>query len=202
MDSKLALSIVSVFLSVAVMLGPIVGSIIWGIRRLIRPRAPDAPQNEMSARHDLVSQQLKLEETTMPDRRWFSRNFLPVDVTKPETYETHKKAFKADIFTLLYFLSEIFKFKDDAEKFLKFCFSKMKKDALLLVLDFKNAELQNWIDGLAEKAGLECVDETEQKVVISPQEEKAVLKTYIDKFGSPKLTGDIMSPCSSNVCPS
>jgi hypothetical protein len=63
------------FLGTAVTLGPIVGSSIWGIIRLIRHRAPGAPQDEIAARHDLISQQLKssavIGETTMPDRRWF-----------------------------------------------------------------------------------------------------------------------------------
>jgi len=131
-------------------------------------------------------------DTIVSEEITTSRNFLPVDVTKPETYNIHKKAFKADIFTLIYFLSEIFKFKQAATAFLSYCFDKMKKGALVLVLDFKNDELQKWIDNLAEQEGLECVGDTEQKVTISPEEEKSVLKPYIDKYGAPKLTGDIM----------
>jgi hypothetical protein len=121
-----------------------------------------------------------------------SRNFLTIDVTKAETYEKHRKAFNSDVFTLIYFLSEIFKFKKEAAAFLEHCFAKMKKGALLLVLDFKDSRLQEWIDEIAEDEGLDCVDETEQRVVIGSDEQKSVLEDYMEKFGSPKLQGEIM----------
>jgi hypothetical protein len=77
MDSKLAIFLVLLFLGAAVVLGPIVESIIWGIKRLIRHRQV-APQNEITVRHDLISQQLKssaiIGEAAMLDGRWFYLN--------------------------------------------------------------------------------------------------------------------------------
>src|SRR5580704_8032960 len=42
-----------------------------------------------------------------------SRNYFPFDVTEPKSYEDFSRVFKSQIFTMLYFLSEVFKFKDD-----------------------------------------------------------------------------------------
>jgi hypothetical protein len=121
-----------------------------------------------------------------------SRNFLAVDVTNKGSYEGYKKPFQADIFTLLYFLSEIFRFKEAATQFLDYCLSKMKKGALLVALDFEDTRLQEWIDGLAQKCGLETVESAEMRLVVGFDEQKANLQKYIDKFGSPKLQAQIM----------
>jgi hypothetical protein len=121
-----------------------------------------------------------------------SRTFLNIDVTQPKSYEGHKKPFQAHIFTLLYFLSEIFSLKDAATKFLMHCFAAMEKGALVMVLDFKDTRLQEWIDGVAKDAGLECIKSGEFRVVVGPEEEKSALTAYIDKFGYPKLQAEIM----------
>jgi hypothetical protein len=92
----------------------------------------------------------------------------------------------------MYFLSEIFKFKKAATEFLKHCFSKMKTGSLLVVLDFEDTRLQEWIDGLAEECGLETLDSAETRFVVGFDEQKDALQKYIDKFGSPKLQAQIM----------
>lgn len=121
-----------------------------------------------------------------------SRTFLNIDVTQPNSYAGHKKPFQANVFTLLYFLSEIFSLKDAATTFLDHCFSAMEKGALLVVLDFKDSRLQEWIDGLAKNAGLDCIKSGEFRTVVGPDEEKSAMEEYIEKFGYPKLQAEIM----------
>jgi hypothetical protein len=41
-----------------------------------------------------------------------SRNYFPLDVTDAKSYEKLKRPFKSDVFTMLYFLSEIYKYKN------------------------------------------------------------------------------------------
>src|SRR5262245_57541363 len=65
-----------------------------------------------------------------------SRIYCSIDVTDPKSYEKFTRPFKSDIFTMLYFLSEVYKYKMDAARFLERCFSRMKPNALLVVLDF------------------------------------------------------------------
>jgi hypothetical protein len=121
-----------------------------------------------------------------------SRNFLPVDVADKSTYEKLKKPFASDIFTLIYFLSEIYKIKAKAEPFFHHCFSKMPKGSLVVVIDFRNEDLQNWIDGLAEENDLETLETAETRTSMGSDEEKTVLAEFIKKFGSPKLQAEIM----------
>jgi hypothetical protein len=75
MSGELALFLMVLLLGVAVLLGPMVASLIWGIRRLIRHHIPEGLQNEIAPTHELISQQLKpsavVGEATRPDRRWF-----------------------------------------------------------------------------------------------------------------------------------
>ena len=93
---------------------------------------------------------------------------------------------------MLYFLSEVYKYKMDAARFLERCFSRMKPNALLVVLDFHHSELESWIDGCANKSGfktLRAMDD--QRINIDPIEDKSALEKYITKFGSPKLQGKV-----------
>jgi len=131
-------------------------------------------------------------DAIVSDELQTSRNFITVDVTDKPAYEKLKKPFEADIFTLIYFLSEIFKFKKTAEPFFTHCFSKMKKGALFVVIDFRDDDLQGWIDSLAEDSGLETLETAETRTHMGSDEEKTVLADFIKKFGSPKLQASVM----------
>lgn len=121
-----------------------------------------------------------------------SRNYFPLDVTEAKSYEKLKRPFKSDIFTMLYFLSEIYKCKKDVTDFLELCFQRMKKGALLVVLDFHDSGLESWIDKCAEGGGLEkIIDLDNHRINMDPIEEKNVLRKYINKFGSPKLQAQV-----------
>jgi hypothetical protein len=121
-----------------------------------------------------------------------SRNFFDIDVTDEDKYKKLKRPFEADIFTSVYFLSEIYSMKDEAAGFFEHCFEKMKDGALLIAIDFRDSDLQAWIDGIAEDNGLEILETAELRTNMGSDEEKSVLKKYIDKFGMPVLQGQIM----------
>lgn len=121
-----------------------------------------------------------------------SRTYLPVDVTVPSTYGYLTKPFRADIFTMLYFLSEIYKFKSAVDPFFAACFSKMRKGTILVVIDFHNSKLETWIDSCAKQHGLETATAADDfKVTMTSGEEKSVIKKYMEKFGNPKLRAQI-----------
>ena len=121
-----------------------------------------------------------------------SRNYFPVDVTKKESYGAYRTIFNADIFTLIYFLSEVYKSKDKVTRFLEHCFKKMKKGALFVVIDFRSYDLQIWIDNCAQNNGMEKLAGFEDRAVVGLGEQKNAIKKYIDKFGPPKLEARIM----------
>lgn len=121
-----------------------------------------------------------------------SNNFIPVDVTDSATWTKSKAYLKADIFTLIYFLSEIFSKRDDADKFLRSTFSKMKAGSVLIVLDFKDDDLVGWMDEIAEDCGLTAKKGTDdEEWVIDYEEEKRDLGEYYKKFGPPKIRARI-----------
>jgi hypothetical protein len=114
-----------------------------------------------------------------------SRTYLPIDVTNPSSYESFVKPFRANVFTLIYFLSEIYKYRTRADAFLSTCFSRMNKGAVIVVLDFHDSNLEKWIDDCAGKHGLlELVSADDSNFTVTPAEEKSALKKYIDKFGA------------------
>jgi len=119
-----------------------------------------------------------------------SKDFRPFDVTNPSTYEFNRP-FESDIFTMIYFLSEVFVHKDAVTRFLKTCFARMKKGALLIVIDFKHADVQSWIDTCAKQGGLEGSGK-EEELVMDTSEQKSILKRYSDKFNiEPKIRSQV-----------
>jgi hypothetical protein len=121
-----------------------------------------------------------------------SRTYLPLDVTQQDSYKKYARPFKADVFTMLYFLSEIYKFKDKVTPFLQTCFDRMKNGALLVVLDFDDSRLRDWIDEYAKNGGLVTEVGKSMRMTMDPSEEKAALKKYADKFErAPKLQADV-----------
>jgi hypothetical protein len=47
-----------------------------------------------------------------------SNHFIPVDVTNSDTWKKNRAHLKADVYTLIYFLSEIYSLDDEADEFL------------------------------------------------------------------------------------
>jgi len=121
-----------------------------------------------------------------------SRNYMPMDVTVPASYQPFVKPFKANVFTMLYFLSEIYKYRASVNNFFDVCFSKMNAGAILVVLDFHDSNLEQWIDGCASKHDLETLMAMDDYgVTMTSGEEKSVIKKYMDKFGYPKLKAQV-----------
>jgi hypothetical protein len=123
-----------------------------------------------------------------------SRVFRNFDITKPTTYANFRRVFESDIFTMVYFLSEVFFNKPAVTRFLKTCFAQMKPGALLIVIDIRNPNVQSWIDQCAMEAGLQKSQRSsgETKFFMDSSEEKSELKFYTDKFGiGPKITSRV-----------
>jgi hypothetical protein len=130
-----------------------------------------------------------LDEIVGSDLRT-SSNFVALDVTEKESWRKSKAYLKADIFTLVYFLSEIYLEKDSADKFLRSTFDAMKSGSALIVLDFNDDKLSEWIDSIAKDCGLSRKGgKDDEEWVIDPDEEKKDLGKYYEKFDTPRLRG-------------
>jgi len=120
-------------------------------------------------------------------------SFLSFDVTDPTNWQVFKKHFAADLFTLIFFVSEVYALRAKAESYFDALFSNMKKDAILLYVDNNSPEFYKWFDELVKKHGLKTLDNGSGRAQMPYDEEKRDLGEYAKngRFESPKLTSDI-----------
>jgi len=116
--------------------------------------------------------------------------FQQLDVTDSGTWKSYQKFLRADLFTLSYFLSEVWKIREQAEPFFDYCLSQMKRGSLILFLDNNSPKFVEWFDGLAKKHGLKPIHIDERKIAFSNDEEKTDLEIHFKKFGWPKRESD------------
>jgi len=112
--------------------------------------------------------------------------FQQMDVTDPTTWESYQKFLRADLFTLSYFLSEVWRIRKQAGPFFEHCLSQMKKGSMVLFVDNNSSQFVDWFDELASNNKLKAVKKACCMLAFSNDEEKNDLGPYFDKFGWPK----------------
>jgi len=121
-----------------------------------------------------------------------SKNFIGVNVTEEEEWKKHKKPSKSDIFTFVFFLSELHKSKKKATKYFQHLIAEANPGAIFLFLDFDHSNNTEWADELISGAKLKVLEKADKHDFrLSPTEEKSDLGDYVKKFGPPKLSGRI-----------
>jgi hypothetical protein len=125
-----------------------------------------------------------------------STNFRPLDVCDREVWQKQRKFLQADLFTFIYFFSELYSQKDDAEEFFDYLFDGTKKGARFLFIDFRDSNLTDWFDGLCNENRIEIVESGDQLFQTDYDEEKRDLADYYKKFDNPKIKASI----SYRVC--
>lgn len=119
-----------------------------------------------------------------------STSYLPLDVTVPAQWENNKKYFQSDIFTMIYFMSEVYEKRDEAEEYFNQLFTKAKPGSLFLVIDNNNSSFYDWFDALANAHNIKILKSDETMMKMPYDEQKSDLGIYIekfDKFAYPKL---------------
>jgi hypothetical protein len=110
-------------------------------------------------------------------------SFMQMDVTDATTWKSYGKIAQADLFTLSYFMSEVWRLKDQAEPFFVHCMSQMKTGALLLFIDNNSPRFVEWFDGLAKQHDFEWILSKSSQMAFENIEEKTDLGIYLKKFG-------------------
>lgn len=114
------------------------------------------------------------------------------DVTKPDTWSIYDKYLKADLFSMIYFMSEINSLRNSADAFFSNFFEKAKPGALFLYIDNNNVQFYEWFDSLVKTHSLSVLQSKEFFTQITDyDEEKRDLGAFWDKFGDPKLKANI-----------
>lgn len=76
----------------------------------------------------------------VPNDLRFNTTFETIDVCNPDDWIERKKLWKADLFTMIYFLSEVFCNKETAQPFFDNLFEKAKSGALFVYVDNNDRE--------------------------------------------------------------
>lgn len=120
--------------------------------------------------------------------------FQQLDVTDQNTWGSYRKYLGADLFTLSYFLSEVWTFHAKAQPYFEYCFANAKDGAIFLFIDNNDASghFPGWYDKMAAAHGLKQLHDGSCKMAFSIDEEKTDLEPYYSKFGWPKRESNVV----------
>ncbi len=83
--------------------------------------------------------------------------FRRLGVTDPAAL-SHNKVLEADLFTLIYFMSEVHRQADQAQPFFDRLFAKAKPGAMILFVDNNTSKFYGWFDELAASHGMDVLE--------------------------------------------
>lgn len=114
---------------------------------------------------------------------------FPLDVTKQDTWATSYNYLESDLFTMIYFLSEVYVLRDDADAFFSNLFAKAKAGSYFLFADNKHSEFSRHFDSLIEsQTDMQLISSARDNIKMDWSEQKDKLGDYYKRFDDPKLT--------------
>lgn len=120
-----------------------------------------------------------------------STSFRALDVTKSVSLG-YKKLLAADLFTMVYFMSEVYATREQAQQFFDNLFTKAKPGALFIFADNNSNEFTGWFDSLVEIHGVEVLENGSANFQVRFDEEKSALGSYLEKFDhQPRLRANM-----------
>lgn len=134
----------------------------------------------------------------------FHTFFQPVDVCSANSWKPYRTLLgKADLFTLSFFMSELYHFQSQAEPFFEYMFQNAKPGAMFLYIDNNDSRFYDWFDRLKDKSGLNTLAKGSIPEMRLPiREEKKDLGEYFERFESPRLKADIAYRICKKECSS
>jgi len=117
--------------------------------------------------------------------------FKYLDATDKKTWGKEEKYLESDLFTLVFFMSEVYKHRDLAEPYFTNLFGRAKKGALFLFVDNSAGGFKEWFDELAKKGRLKILAAESNLFTMSYAEEKRDFGPYYEKFLDPRITARI-----------
>lgn len=120
-----------------------------------------------------------------------STNFMSLDVEDDSSWEGHTKYLKADLFTMVYFMSEVYCRRAGAKAFFQNLFNSAEPGALFLYIDNRDTNFTDWFDDLAESNGVKILKGDDTILAVPSDEDKEDLGEYYELFGYPKLKGRV-----------
>lgn len=115
-----------------------------------------------------------------------------LNVTNRDEWCKKKKILDSDLYTMIYFMSEIHHYMNHAKEFFEHLFENAKPGSKFLYIDNNYPGFYNWFGSLISRFKLNMISSEEKRIPIYDcDEEKKDLGEYLSKFGSPKLKPDV-----------
>jgi hypothetical protein len=123
----------------------------------------------------------------------FGVGIQPIDVVSPLSWSHRSAYLNADLFTISYFVSEIYRRRCDASLFFLNLFRKAKRGARFLYIDNNRSDFYEWFDSLVRICGLTVCESNAYQMNMPYTEDKQALGDYFKRFGPPKSKANIAS---------
>lgn len=133
---------------------------------------------------------IDVDDKVDPEFR-ISTSYLPLDVTKRNDWEVHTKYLQSDLFTMIYFMSEVYSLSHSANDYFMNLFSQAKPDSLFLFVDNNAEYFYNWFDRLAQDNSISILQQDRIRMMLPWDEQKSDLGEYCEKFSPPKVTANV-----------
>jgi hypothetical protein len=114
-------------------------------------------------------------------------NFHLLDITQEAASTKIKKFMNADMFSMIYFMSEVLKHEEICTDFFDDFFENIKSGSIVTFIDNAMPDVYEWFDELTHD-NFDVLMTGEEQWIASPSEEKNELIKYIELFGrTPKV---------------
>ena len=116
-----------------------------------------------------------------------------MDVTNCAEWNSYKKFLKSDLFTLCYFVSELWSLQEPASQFLVHCFQQAQPGAQILYIDNndRNGRFVQWFERIVGGCNYDLIHGCAGDMVFEVNEEKTDLEPYYTRFGWVKRKGNV-----------
>jgi len=170
------------------------GSDLLGVIKLLLSRAKEKTPRVMTYicdREKMWIDSWGEVGTKLPEEVRLHTVYCQQDVCDSATWK-ERKYLEADLFTMIYFMSELYSQKDAAAAYFENFFARAKKGALFLFIDNKDERFSGWFDELAKKHGVRILHAEDGERNMPSDEQESVLADYMAKFdGRTKLKTQI-----------
>jgi hypothetical protein len=125
--------------------------------------------------------------------RKISAYFQPFDVTKPAEWSQNVKFLTSDLFTFIYFASEVHGVRDKAAPFFQHVFERAKTGAMFLYVDNAAPVFFEWFDKQRKGKGVDVIASEDSLSLSLPNDEQKtdLGEHYYRMDGNPKIIGRV-----------
>lgn len=108
-----------------------------------------------------------------------------------DRFKRFNRYLQSDLFTMIYFVSEVYGIRGKAKIFFDHMLSKAKRGALLLYIDNDASAFSDWFSALMNEHGWKVVEADSGRMLPPFSESKEDLGEYFAKFPNPKVQAHV-----------